>query len=90
MVKDVDKHCVDLLLTRDAEAHEVLNTEVRNDLIANHKTVYFDFNLKKPTLPQKTIAYRKIKSIDIGKFKNDIISSGLPSADGNLEHLVSC
>ena len=89
MVRCVDKHCVDLLLTRESEASEVMNIEVRNDHIADHKTVYFTCNLRKPNLPKKTILFRKIRSIDINDFRDDIVSSGLPSADGELEYLVS-
>ena len=54
-----------------------------------NKTVYFSLNLKKPPLPTKVISYRKLKSIEISKFRSDIIDSGLPSLEGDLDTLVS-
>ena len=77
---------LDLLLTREPE--EIFNINIVNDHISDHMTVFFDIELSKPTCPTKEIQYRKIKAIDINKFKSDIIESGLPNLKGDTDTLV--
>ncbi len=68
-------HTLDLIIT-SAAWHP---TKVFcSDRISDHFTVIGDFDIPVPTQnEQKTIAYRKLKSIDIDAFKNDILNSSL-------------
>ena len=68
-------HTLDIVLTRDSES--LASIEVRNDLLSDHYTVFFELDLAKPCLPTKEIEYRKLKSMDMDFFKADIIDSGL-------------
>ena len=69
-------HTLDLVLTRDSSF--LTSTEVRNDLLSDHYSVFFELDMVKPALPKKEVIYRKIKSIDLVKFRSDIVASGLP------------
>ena len=68
-------HMLDLVLTRECET--ISNIRIQDDLISDHSSVFFELAASKPPLPKKQIQYRKLKSIDMDKFKSDIINSGL-------------
>ena len=69
-------HTLDIILTRDTE--HIGDVTVRDDLISDHYTLFFELETCKPPLPTKQIQYRKIKKIDVEEFKKDIVNSGLP------------
>jgi hypothetical protein len=80
-------HTLDVVLTRDSDT--LHNLSVQDDLLSDHSTVFFEFNTVKPPVPKKEIQFRKLKSIDIEKFKSDIIESGLPDFQhDNVDVLV--
>jgi exonuclease III len=79
-------YTLDILLTRESE--EVASVDVRDDLISDHSTIFFELNSAKPPLPKKHIRYRKLKSISIDKFKTDILQSGLPNMTGTVDELA--
>jgi len=69
-------HILDIVLTRISES--LASVEVHDELLSDHCSVSFEMDLAKPPLPKKEVQYRKVKSIDLKKFRSDIIESGLP------------
>jgi exonuclease III len=76
-------HTLDLIITR---SHEPIVTSWHTDdpELSDHFFVNCALHLGKPPPVQETIHFRKLKSIDPVKFKQDIIESGL------LEHKTEC
>lgn len=69
-------HALDLLITRDDDSILIRDTE-RKRFISDHAFVKVSTVLTKPKADVKVISYRKIKDLDLHKFKDDIRSSGL-------------
>ena len=67
---------MDVVLTRDIESIDKVS--VQNDLLSDRCTIFFELDTAKPPLSKMVIQYRKLKSIDIDKFKADLSESGLP------------
>ena len=82
-------HILDLILTREEEC---ISNSIKDKLISDHSAVLFDLQIKKPPLPTKEIAYRKIKSINIESFIQDIKNSQLNdclSSDKDVNELAT-
>ena len=69
-------HTLDLLITRQSE-HPLSCVCVFDDLPSDHFSVVCNVHMGKPPTPKKEIVYRKLKSIDLGKFRHDISLSDL-------------
>jgi hypothetical protein len=89
-------HILDIVLTKSHEK-PVTNVNVKDYLISDHHCISFNLNIEKEPLPKKEISYRKIKSIDIPKFKADLQSSllefsvdsgSISEAVDNFNHLL--
>ena len=90
---------LDLLITRD-DSKFMKNHKV-GELLSDHSSILFNINAPRPTSMQKTMKFRKMRSININEFKSDIRQflngrilharpniSNPPSLD-KLKHLVS-
>ena len=73
-------HALDLLSTRENDNINIQQLEVRS-YISDHAFVRARSVITKPDCETKNITFRKIKKIDITKFKADIRESGLTSMD---------
>ena len=82
-------HTLDLVITRQDEYDLVTNLSVMPIDCFDHSTILFTLPWKKMPFEKKTIIYRKIKSIDISAFKNDILNSDLlQNPPSDLDALV--
>ena len=69
-------HALDLAITRKASS--IIQTSPRVDrYFSDHGSVVCDLKLRKPTYKVKTISYRKLKSVDMDRFHDDLASSSL-------------
>ena len=81
-------HTLDLVITRANENGIITNCCVRQR-ISDHFAVHCNLTLAKPPLERKTISFRKTRSIDFDKLRNELNCSSLildPSPD--LDALV--
>jgi exonuclease III len=73
-------HTLDLILTRDElPMPPVENIMVSDCTPSDHYMVSFNLSAAKPPKQMKTIKYRKLKTLDIEKFKDDLKASDLIS-----------
>ena len=90
-VKDpthVAGHTLDVIITRDTD-NIVSNIEVKDPalsdsngkILRDHYAVIFDTKFEKPKPIQKTVSFRKFKSINIEKFKEDLKSLDILNAE---------
>ena len=83
-------HTLDLIITRKMDSI-ITSSPVADCFLSDHSTVLCDLNLTKSAVSVKKITYRKLKSIDMNSFKNDLRSSELcQSAPVDLDGLVDC
>ncbi|XP_022806636.1 tyrosine-protein phosphatase Lar-like [Stylophora pistillata] len=73
-----DGHTLDLVITRASEKELVSNCCV-GQKISDHFAVHCSLALVKPSLERKVISYRKTRSIDFDKFRQDLANSSLLS-----------
>ena len=72
----ISGHTLDLMITRCSDT--LIGTKPRPDyLFSDHFTVTCDLILGRPAPSVKKVFYRRIKGIDTGKFKDDILRSDL-------------
>ena len=69
-------HILDLVITRNDE-NIVQSVTVQDSCISDHYTVMCELRFKKPRFERKTITFRKLKSVDINSFSEDIEHSRL-------------
>ena len=80
-------HILDLVLTRVSD-NLVIGCEVEG-LISDHLAVTSLLQLHRPLRPQRSITYRKLKSIDPVRFREDLISMPLISNQAdNIDGIV--
>ena len=73
-----DGHTLDLVITRASEKELVSNCCV-GQRISDHFAVHCNLAHVKPSLERKVISYRKTRSIDFDKFRQDLANSSLLS-----------
>ena len=71
-------HTLDLIITR-AEDELVNSTEIRDPMLSDHSAVHCKLRLQKPPLEQKEISYRKLRSVNMSSFNDDLKQSNLLS-----------
>ena len=64
-------HTLDAVITRKTEC-PISDVTVYDPLLSDHKAVSFSLDTQRPPLPKKEIVYRRIKKIDIDRFRDDI------------------
>ncbi len=79
-------HTLDLVITRSSE-DVVSDIYVSAPVIADHSAIHFKLACSKPGFERKTITFRRLKSIDLKSFSQDILSSPLHS---NRENTLEC
>ena len=82
-----DRHILDLVITRDCNDVVVSNITTSN-FISDH--CFIQFQLSHPAVPLSTqeVTYRKLKSINLDDFKNDLATSSLCTDNSsNLQDL---
>ena len=89
LVQSVDQpthfsgHILDLVITRKSESIIECHPSI-DYLFSDHFSVLCTLNLDKPVLSVKEVSYRKIYSVDMESFRNDILSSDLYCSDLTL------
>ena len=83
-------HILDLIITRQCD--DLLDGLPTTDyLFSDHFSVLCNLKRAKPTLPVEHVTFRKIKSIDIESFKNDVANTNLClNSPVNLDELARC
>ena len=66
---------LDLLITRDEPL--ALNISVCDPALSDHFVVHCDISIAKPSFERKEIKFRKLKTIDTGKFCDELANSSL-------------
>jgi hypothetical protein len=83
-------HTLDLVIEKENVKPTVSKVDIRDIDLSDHFAVNVSINISKPPRPTKVISYRKLKSVDVEQFQNDIKSSELIRNPSNsLEGLVS-
>lgn len=83
-------HTLDLIITREA-SHLIQTTPVSDYLFSDHFSVLCNLTFRKPAMSVKKVSYRKIKSINMNTFKDDLRQSDLVCAPPQeINDLVSC
>ncbi|XP_033638509.1 uncharacterized protein LOC117299157 [Asterias rubens] len=68
-------HVIDLVITR--HPHSLILSTTTANFISDHCAIHCQLDLEKPKYIRGQVTYRKIKTIDQVKFKQDIIASSL-------------
>ena len=95
----VGGHTLDVVITRDTD-NTVSDIEVTDPGLSDntgkasrdHFAVFFNTRAFKPAPVTKTVSFRKLHSIDVDAFKNDILTSDILKSSlqfTNTEELVS-
>ena len=86
----VQGHTLDLVISRRSD-NIIEDSPSVDRFLSDHGTVLFSLKSTEPLLLEKTISYRKIKSIDLNSFQSDLPATDLcrnpPEA---LENLAKC
>lgn len=69
-------HTLDLIITR-AEDELVTSVEIRDPMLSDHSAVHCKLRLKKPPLERMEISYRKLRSVNMDSFNDDLKQSDL-------------
>ena len=86
----VHGHTLDLIVTRKSDTL-VSGSPYPGCFFSDHMTVLCNLNLLRPSYSIKRESYRKLKSINIDLFKDDLCSSDLcQRPPSGLDSLVSC
>ena len=83
-------HTLDLIITRFVVGPDVAlvrSLKVRDPCIADHFAVHCELHLQKPRFGKKVVKFRKLRSIDIDSFCEDLRDSDLPLK--SYSHLVN-
>ena len=81
-------HTLDLVITRE-DCDLLTCSPVAHYMISSHSTVLFPLSMAKPNRPTIVRTCRKIKSIDMDRFRSDIESSLLLSSPAeNMDNLA--
>ncbi len=75
-----DGHTLDLIITKE-DSTLVSQIHITPLWVSDHCIIHFKLTIPKPTFPQKTITFRKWKSVDLKSFKQDILDAGLLMLD---------
>ncbi|KAK6191023.1 hypothetical protein SNE40_002773 [Patella caerulea] len=67
-------HLLDVVITRVLD-DTVEDVNICDDLVSDHFSIFTKLKINKPVPKQQTIAYRKIRNINIEDFRSDIINS---------------
>ena len=84
-------HTLDLVLTREDEAHKVTDFLITPWFLLDHYSIEFKFLFRKPHIKKMNIKCRNIKNINMDKLIDDVRNSELilrPPSD--LDELVLC
>ena len=85
----VKGHTLDLIITRDT-SDIISPIQYHPPVMSDHNPLLFHLLSPKPPPVKKTISFRKIKNIDIEKFKQDLSVTPLITAPGTtLDTLVT-
>ena len=72
----VQGHTLDLVISRRSD--NIIEDSPRVDrFLSDHGTALFSLKSIKPSLLEKTISYRKLKSIDLNSFQSDLAATDL-------------
>ena len=83
-------HTLDLVITRKMDSI-IQDTPISGSFLSDHATVLFNLKGSKSESSAKEVWFRKIKSINLPKFKNDIRTSELLlNTPSHLADLVNC
>ena len=81
-------HTLDLLISRTTSS-TVTKVDLITGLPSDHNAVHCLINLSRPKPSRKEICYRKVNSINVNTFKQDILTSSLvKSPSVNISQLV--
>ena len=69
-------HTLDLIITR-ATDELVTSTDIRDPMLSDHSAVHCKLRLKKPPPERVKISYRKLRSINMDSFNDDLKQSNL-------------
>ena len=84
----IDGHTLDLVVTSATD--DCVRSLSVPSMFSDHAAIHIELNMTKPRRPEKTISYRKLKSIDASKLSEDLIKSELfTNRNKNLENSVS-
>ena len=64
-------HTLDLIITRAVD-ELVICTEIRDPMLSDHSAVHCKLRLKKPPPERKEISCRKLHSVNIDSFNDDL------------------
>jgi len=83
-----DGHIIDLVITRHDDT--LIKTTTVPTFFSDHGAIHIDMNATKPCVPQKTITFRKYKTINHNVLCNELSTSDLVMSPSNdLNCLVS-
>ena len=83
-------HTIDLIITRRSDS-VIHGSPTTDHLFSDHLTVLTTLRATKPAITSKERVYRKIKSIDLDTFRNDLAVSELcQETHKELNELVEC
>ena len=72
----VQGHTLDLVISRRSD-NIIEDSPCVDRFLSDHGTVLFSLKSTKPSLLEKTISYRKLKSIDLNSFQSDLAATDL-------------
>ena len=72
----VQGHTLDLVISRRSD-NITEDSPCVDRFLSDHGTVLFSLKSTKPSLLEKTISYRKLKSIDLNSFQSDLAATDL-------------
>lgn len=81
-------HTLDLVISRLSD-DLIVSQPVIGSFISDHAAVLSHLNIKKPTLIQHEIKYRKINSINMDLFKEDVSRLLIVSSNMDIDNMVS-
>ena len=70
-------HMLDFILSRSID--NLVRQVAVGDLLSDHMVLHCELNVSRPSLTEKEISFRKIKDIDIERFKLDLMSTDIVS-----------
>lgn len=89
-VTHVQGHTLDLVITRKIDSI-IQDALISGSFLSDHATVLFNLKGSKSESSPKEVWFRKIKSINLPKFKNDLHNSELLLNPPNLlTDLINC
>ena len=71
-------HIIDFVITRRSDA--LIQSVSASEFVSDHCAVTCIMNLRKPEYTKSLLHYRKVNSIDLNKFADDVITSPLSTA----------